>query len=286
MSLRVMPSSSITVDEQIERDLSVLRGVTASKLAWTVETHAHADHITEARASSRSTLGARGTRAGPEGCGITTAAVQLKDGDSLSFGAERIKALHTRRVHTARGACVTCGATTCSTGDTLARSTVAGRTDFQSGSAEALYRSITQILFAAPGRHPPSWPAHDYQGARTTTIGAEKARQSENARQDPGANSSPSWIALVLPKPKRIDERCRQPHVGLAHDAGGGALLDGASRGGLRRRVFRRSSPTSGGVPATPCWVDVRHRRRSASGWDSFPTPCFSRGSSGRDEDQ
>jgi sulfur dioxygenase len=33
------------VDEQLERDLQVLRerGLT---LAWTVETHAHADHIT------------------------------------------------------------------------------------------------------------------------------------------------------------------------------------------------------------------------------------------------
>ena len=35
------------VDEQVERDMAVLRQY-GLKLAWTVETHAHADHITSA----------------------------------------------------------------------------------------------------------------------------------------------------------------------------------------------------------------------------------------------
>lgn len=35
------------VDEQLERDLAVLREY-GLKLAWAVETHAHADHITSA----------------------------------------------------------------------------------------------------------------------------------------------------------------------------------------------------------------------------------------------
>ena len=58
------------VDEQIERDLSVLREY-GLKLAWTVETHAHADHITSAGQLAEH-AGAR--TAAPEGCGITTAA--------------------------------------------------------------------------------------------------------------------------------------------------------------------------------------------------------------------
>ena len=45
------------VDKQIERDLSVLREY-GLKLAWTVETHAHADSITSA--------GQLGERAGAE----------------------------------------------------------------------------------------------------------------------------------------------------------------------------------------------------------------------------
>ena len=62
------------VDDQIERDLAVLRDH-ALKLTWTVETHAHADHITSAGHLAEH-AGAR--TAAPAGCGITTAAVQLQ----------------------------------------------------------------------------------------------------------------------------------------------------------------------------------------------------------------
>ncbi len=79
------------VDEQIERDLAVLmqHGL---RLQWTVETHAHADHITSSGLLAEHT-GAK--TAVPSGCGIGTAAVQLADGDTLSFGGETFKALHT-----------------------------------------------------------------------------------------------------------------------------------------------------------------------------------------------
>ncbi|RZI78758.1 MAG: MBL fold metallo-hydrolase, partial [Rubrivivax sp.] len=61
------------VDEQLERDLATLQeyGV---KLVWTVETHAHADHITSAGRLAE-LAGAR--TAAPHGCGIGTAGVQL-----------------------------------------------------------------------------------------------------------------------------------------------------------------------------------------------------------------
>ncbi len=62
------------------------------QLKWTVETHAHADHITSAGQLAEH-AGAK--TAAPSGCGITTAAVQLQDGDVLSFGGEQIRALHT-----------------------------------------------------------------------------------------------------------------------------------------------------------------------------------------------
>jgi len=79
------------VDVQLERDLATLRQY-GLKLLWTVETHAHADHITSAGQLAE-LAGAK--TAAPEGCGITTAAVQLKDGDTLHFGNEQIRALHT-----------------------------------------------------------------------------------------------------------------------------------------------------------------------------------------------
>src|SRR5574343_834058 len=79
------------VDEQIERDLAALRDH-GLQLAWTVETHAHADHITSAGQLAE-LAGAK--TAAPAGCGITTASVQLSDGDELQFGGHKIRALHT-----------------------------------------------------------------------------------------------------------------------------------------------------------------------------------------------
>ena len=76
------------VDEQLERDLATLRQY-GLKLVWAVETHAHADHITSAGLLAEHT-GAR--TAAPAGCGITTAAVQLSDGDELPFGSQNIGA--------------------------------------------------------------------------------------------------------------------------------------------------------------------------------------------------
>src|SRR5471032_797533 len=78
------------VDEQIERDLDALRKY-GLKLMWTVETHAHADHITSAGLLAEH-AGAK--TAAPSGCSIGTASVQLQDGDLLHFGNEQVKALH------------------------------------------------------------------------------------------------------------------------------------------------------------------------------------------------
>src|SRR5690349_16910125 len=77
------------VDDQLARDLGVLREH-GLKLTWSLETHAHADHITSAGMLAEH-AGAR--TAAPEGCGIGTAVVQLKHGDVLRFGGEQIKAL-------------------------------------------------------------------------------------------------------------------------------------------------------------------------------------------------
>src|SRR5687768_3358717 len=79
------------VDQQLTRDLAALRELDL-KLIWTVETHAHADHITSAGLLAEHTAA---RTAAPEGCGIGTAAVQLKDGEVLRFGGEQIKAFHT-----------------------------------------------------------------------------------------------------------------------------------------------------------------------------------------------
>lgn len=203
------------VDEQIERDLEMLRHY-ALKLVWTVETHAHADHITSAGQLAEH---AGAMTAAPGGCGISTAAVQLADGEVLRFGGEQIVALHTPG-HTAGSMCYL-WRNHVFTGDTLLINGC-GRTDFQSGSAEAMYDSLTRVLFALPDETL-VWPGHDYQGRTHSTIGAEKRGNARVAGKTL-AEFVAIMNALDLPRPRRIDEAVpANLSSGQRHDAGGGA---------------------------------------------------------------
>ena len=205
------------VDDQIERDLATLREY-GLKLIWTVETHAHADHITSAGKLAE-LAGAR--TAAPVGCGIGTAGVQLQHGDTLTFGGEVLKALHTPG-HTA-GSMSFVWRDHVFTGDTLLINGC-GRTDFQSGSAKALFHSITQILFALPD-HTTVWPGHDYQGRTHSTIGQEKTGNVRVAGKSE-AEFVEIMAALNLPKPRRIDEAVpANLSSGLRHDLDGALLM-------------------------------------------------------------
>jgi len=205
------------VDEQIERDLATLREY-GLKLRWAVETHAHADHITSA-GKLVELAGARS--AAPAGCGIGTAAMQLAHGDVLRFGGESLQALHTPG-HTA-GSMSFVWREHVFTGDTLLINGC-GRTDFQSGSATDLYRSLTEVLFALPD-DTTVWPGHDYQGRSHSSIGQEKAG---NARVV--GKTEAEFVALMdtlnLPKPRRIDEAVpANLRSGIRHDADGALLM-------------------------------------------------------------
>jgi glyoxylase-like metal-dependent hydrolase (beta-lactamase superfamily II) len=203
------------VDEQLERDLQLLREY-GLKLLWTVETHAHADHITSAGLLAEHTAA---QTAAPAGSGITTAAVLLRDGDVLKFGAQEIRALATPG-HTEGSMSYLWRSATAShvfTGDALLINGC-GRTDFQSGSAEALYHSLTKVLFALPDATI-VWPGHDYRGRTHSTIGAEKSRNERVAGKSL-AEFVAIMAALQLPKPKRIDEAVpANLSSGLHHDA-------------------------------------------------------------------
>jgi sulfur dioxygenase len=212
------------VDAQLERDLAILRQYDL-KLVWALETHAHADHITSAGLLAEHT-GAQ--TAAPEACGISTASRLLCDGDALGFGSQHVTALHTPG-HTAgsmsfvwKPSAQTQIETHVFTGDTLLIGGC-GRTDFQSGSATALYHSITQVLFALPDSTI-VWPGHDYKGNTQSTIGAEKIGNARIA-----GRSLDEFVQLMdhldLPKPKRLDEAVpANQRSGLSatirHDAG------------------------------------------------------------------
>ncbi len=199
------------VDDQIERDLEVLRQH-GLRLLWALETHAHADHITSAALLAEHTAA---QTAAPAECGIRTAAVQLAHGDLLQFGSETLRALHTPG-HTA-GSMSYVWRDHVFTGDTLLINGC-GRTDFQSGSAADLYHSITQILFKLPGATK-VWPGHDYHGHLHSSIGQEQAHNARVAGKTLQEFTT-TMDALHLPKPQRIDEAVpANLHSGMRQDS-------------------------------------------------------------------
>ncbi|MBH1964374.1 MAG: MBL fold metallo-hydrolase [Comamonadaceae bacterium] len=232
------------VAEQIERDMAVISQLGLT-LRWAVETHAHADHVTSAARLAELT-GAR--LAAPSGCDIGTAATQLADGDELTFGAERVRVLHTPG-HTAGSICyywqrssagegepATASSSPAAkfdaetrpesrhdthhvfTGDTLLIGGC-GRTDFQSGDPAQLYRSLTEVLFKLPDTTI-VWPGHDYKERTQSTIAVEKSTNPRIA-----GKTQDEFVALMnnlnLPPPKRLEEAVpANQRSGLPQDAG------------------------------------------------------------------
>jgi len=199
------------VEEHWARDLEHLRRLDL-KLAYVLETHAHADHVTSA-GKLRELTGAKA--AVPSGCGIPPADVQLNDGDVIRFGGEEILVLHTPG-HTA-GSMSYVWRNNVFTGDTLLINGC-GRTDFQSGSADALFDSVTKKLFSLPDDML-MWPGHDYKGQVVSTIGWEKQHNARLAKR-----SREEFVQLMaeldLPKPKRIDVAVpANQNLGLPHSA-------------------------------------------------------------------
>ncbi len=184
------------VDSQFDA-YSALLDSERLKLRYVLETHNHADHVTGS-GRLRERTGARA--ATPLGCGIVAADLQLVDGEELHFGRETIVALATPG-HTA-GSMSFLWRNCVFTGDSLLIGGC-GRTDFQSGDAGALYDSITQKLFALPAATI-VFPAHDYNGRTSSTIGAEKRTNPRLA-----GRSRAAFIQLMaelrLPPPHLID---------------------------------------------------------------------------------
>ena len=128
------------VIEQLERDLKLVRehGLT---LKYILETHVHADHITASLALKQAT-GAQ--TAVSLDCNAQGYDRMLEEGNVILFGREEILVIATPG-HTS-GSVSYLWRDRVLTGDTLLIGGC-GRTDFQNGSAEALWLSITEKLF-------------------------------------------------------------------------------------------------------------------------------------------
>lgn len=183
--------------EQVERDLKLIREH-GLKLKYTLETHVHADHITSAQALKQSTGAITAVSADCHAQGYD---LMLKDGHVILFGHEEITVISTPG-HTP-GSVSFLWRDRVFTGDTLFIGGC-GRTDFQGGSPEELWSSITETLFALD-EQTLVFPGHDYKGRRLSSIGEEKYFNARVA-----GKSRDEFIDIMnnlgLPIPKRIHE--------------------------------------------------------------------------------
>ena len=189
------------VFEHVRRDAALVEEL-GLKLVWTLETHVHADHVTSA-ARLRSLTGSK--VACPEMDGITCADVGVSEVQPLDVGSIRLQPLFTPG-HTSSHHCYlteTPDAVRVLTGDALLIDGC-GRTDFQEGDAELLYRSIHEKIFTLPD-DALVYPAHDYHNRHVSTVGQERER---NPRLG-GGKTVEEFVRIMaelhLPYPYKID---------------------------------------------------------------------------------
>jgi len=203
--------------ESLARDRAALDALDLT-LAWTVETHVHADHVS-AGAALRAQTGCR--VACPAGEAVAGADLALVEGEPLSIGSIHLMPLATPG-HTRGHLCYRLERGPLPmvfTGDTLLIDGC-GRTDFQGGDAATLYRSIHDKLFSLPD-DTLVYPGHDYQGRRVSSIAQERQRNPRLGGGKPLAEFVALMAGLGLPYPKRMDEAVpANQSVGIPHAAG------------------------------------------------------------------
>lgn len=185
--------------EQIDRDCSLLSEL-GLELRLTLETHLHADHVTASgrlreRLGSQVAVGAK--------AGVANADRELGDGDLIELGS---LCLEVRRTPGHTDGCVTyvCREEGVAfTGDALLIRGC-GRTDFQQGDPEILFRSVRERIFPLP-EETLLYPGHDYKGRTVTTVAEEKRFNPRLGLDRTFAEFSQIMSELNLAYPRQID---------------------------------------------------------------------------------
>ena len=199
------------VFEQARRDAALISELGLTLVA-TLETHVHADHITGAwvlrRETGCQTMLARAS-------GATGADRYLEQDDVVAFGSRRLMVRATPG-HT--NGCLTYvldDRGMAFTGDCLLiRGT--GRTDFQQGDAETMYRSAHNQIFSLPDDCL-LYPGHDYRGLTVTSVGEERRFNPRLGGEIGVSDFTGHMKNLRLAHPRLIDVavpanlRCGQP---------------------------------------------------------------------------
>jgi glyoxylase-like metal-dependent hydrolase (beta-lactamase superfamily II)/rhodanese-related sulfurtransferase len=203
------------VFEQVRRDAALIEEL-GLRLAYALETHVHADHVTGAWLLKQRT-----------GCRIALAADSGAEGadrylaqdDVVAFGD---RSLQVRQTPGHTNGCLTYvldDRSIAFTGDCLfVRGT--GRTDFQQGDPHAMYRSIREQIFTLPDSCL-LYPAHDYRGLTVTSV-REERRFNPRLGGEIGEGDFTGYMKnLRLAHPKKLDVavpanlKCGQPETGI-----------------------------------------------------------------------
>jgi glyoxylase-like metal-dependent hydrolase (beta-lactamase superfamily II)/rhodanese-related sulfurtransferase len=204
------------VFEQVSREIALLEEL-GLRLVMSAETHVHADHVTggwllRQRLKSRVAVSERS--------GARGADVMFADGDKLRFGDRYVTAIATPGHTSGCTTFVLDDRSMAFTGDCLLIRGC-GRTDFQQGDPEAMYRSVHDRIFALPDECL-LYPGHDYRGSTVTSVGEEKLYNPRLASQIGLEDFRGYMLNLGLPHPKQIDVavpanlRCGEPQGGQA----------------------------------------------------------------------
>ncbi len=199
------------VFEHVRRDIALLREL-GLNLAATLETHVHADHVTGAWLLKQR-LGSRILGAAAGGAhGLDRA---LAHGDEVAFGTRHLQVRATPGHTDGCLSFVLDDESMAFSGDALLIRGC-GRTDFQQGSAERLYRSVHEQLLGLPA-HCLLYPAHDYKGVTVTSVEEERCFNPRFGGDSSLGDFVGYMNSLGLPHPKLMEIavpanlRCGEP---------------------------------------------------------------------------
>lgn len=185
--------------EQVERDASLISELGLS-LCYVLDTHVHADHVTGSTLLAER-FGAK--RVLSERSGAVCPDLLVKQGDVVRFGKYALEVRETPGHTNGCLSFVSHDGGMVFTGDALLIR-ACGRTDFQQGNSDTLYRSVHEQIFSLP-EETLVYPGHDYKGRTASTVGEEKRL---NPRLG-GGKTREEFVRIMaelsLPYPRKID---------------------------------------------------------------------------------